>query len=390
MKTKKEIIEFLFFIAVFLVSLQSLYLFSINIPIYSVFGVLLLIFLSLFCKRSIYLSNKFSYSNNFRLEKVVPLILVLISSFGAVFYGKIDLFRILSIILICSIAFSYAKISIYINPLNIIYKVVFVHSFVFIAQFILFYGFSIEIDPVSIFSESQQTGWGGLQEHEVLGKFRRLGGLYKEPGTFATFLAPLVGVLFIKSESKAHSYVSYFGLLSIFLTFSIYAWVFSIILFAIKFYRTKTAIMLMLPALFIGIQLALPYVQYRFLDRADASGLDDRIEIINNIIGFNFSNFTYFMFGSGLFTVEIPFDYDSAINDVGLIFYSLLNLGIIGLFLITIFILSSVWKLKIPGIFLGCMILVSKISLFAPMFWIIILLMRHTTYTIDKTKDGKI
>jgi hypothetical protein len=390
MKTKKNKNSYIFFIAIFFISLQSFYFNSIGMPVYSVFGLLLLIILSLFYPRPIYKNHKLNTVIDFTFLKMTPLIFISLSLLASIFYGKIDLFRFLSFILIALIPFFYERISSYIDPLKIICMLIFVHSFVFFTQFILFYVFSIDLDPVSIFSEAEQTGWGGLQEHGALGKFRRLGGLYKEPGTFATFVAPLVGVLFLKSKSKIYDFISYLGITAVFLTFSMYAWIFCIFLFAMKFYQKKYIIFWAPIFLYVLVQIALPYIQYRFFDSSSAIGIDFRIEMISNIIDFNISGFTYLFFGTGLFTLESPFPLEAAINDVGLIFYIMLTGGIFGLLLIVIFVFSAVWRLKIPGIFLGFMILSSKISLTAPMFWVIILLIRHASHPIDTTKNIRV
>lgn len=252
-----------------------------------------------------------------------------------------------------------------------------IHSSVLTIQFALFYIFGIDLDPVHILSDVQQRGWGGMQEHSVLGGFRRLGGLYSEPGTYATFVAPLVAIIFLKNDDAKSVMIGVLGIISLFLTFSIYAWIFCVAILAVKFIKSVWSLIFFTPIVFGAFQLAMPYFQYRFITRSGNNGTEFRMEILESIFVFSTDSVSNFLFGSGLLSTKVPFEFVGALNDVGLIFYIFLVSGVVGIFILLTALFDACWRLRLCGMAVFTIMVSSKISIFAPMFWMLLIIMRH-------------
>lgn len=365
------------FTAIFLVSLQSLYSSTLGLPIYSVIGAILLIALAALRQLALSKSERLRVPAKYRIQLLAPILLLFTSLPASFFSGDMEISRIFAFIIISSVPLSYILLSSYVDPVKISAALVLPHSSILLIQVILFYIFGIDFDPVSVLSDVQQRGWGGMQEHEILGGFRRLGGLHSEPGTFATFVAPLVALIFLQNEDTRSVNIGFFGVISLFFTFSLYAWIFSLIILAVKFAKFKLTSLLFLPLFWSMYQLALPYIKFRFINRSGGNGIDFRIEILDSILNFNIESLSNFLFGSGLLSIKIPFEYDGAINDVGLLPYMLLTGGIISVLIMLATIFDACGRLQITGIAIGLILLFSKISITAPMFWMILIITHH-------------
>ena len=258
----------------------------------------------------------------------------------------------------------------------------------------LYYVFKVDFDPVALLSDSTQSGWGGSLNHEVLGQFRRLGGMYNEPGTYATFVSPLVALFALIQNAtspgrRRDDFLLLGSIVSLVLTFSIFAWVFCAIIVGVVVAKSPRKIVAVVPLLPVAIWLATPYVIYRFFDSAgngSDGGLSFRKEIWDNIVIFVTESPVNMMFGIGMLTDQVPFTFYGAINDVGLIPYSLLFGGLAGTSILVFLIAKSGWRLGISGIATCGILLTSKISIFAPMFWLLLALSAHTGLMLERER----
>lgn len=367
------------FIVALLISLQSLYFFGLGLPFYSVVGVLMLMLYAavVFCLDG---------SARFILKPLAtqvagPLSLLILSLLAFVFQGEASFSRILGFFLMVAVPLSYSIIANRIDPLDIIRKLVLFHSSVFFIQFCLYYGFGIDFDPVALLSDVKQRGWGGSLNHEFLGAFRRLGGLYSEPGTYSTFLAPLIAVLFAARQSSLfEKCILFVGFLSLVLTFSIFAWVFCVIILSIGVLTSFRKIILILPLMPLGAWLGWPYVAYRFYDASSSkvdSGFDFREDLLVKILEYAGESWRNLLFGTGLLTEDIPFTFFGAVNDVGLLVFMQLSSGILGVLFIVAIVFHANWRFGFAGLGVVAIVLSSKVSVFSPMFWLNLALCCH-------------
>ena len=368
-------------LAFFLISLQSLYFYQFSLPLYSIAGVFILAsraVLQVFAQRNRAINGIPGY---FSALIFAPLFVLFLSLLAFSFQLKAETPRVFVFFVVFLIPLSYAVLSSEIDPHKITSYLVVFHSSVFIFQFILFFGLGIDFDPVDLLSDVTQRGWGGSLNHNALGAFRRLGGMYSEPGTYATYIAPLIAILFSYGErSKIENYTIGLGIITLVLSFSIFAWVFCLIIASFMI-STSLKRLLAISAVFpAAVWIALPYIRYRFLDtsRSDEfSGISFREQIIDSTFIFLSDGLDNLVFGNGLLTTEVPFDYVGAINDAGLIFFLLFSCGLAGTFYF-IFLISKIsLRFGIHGVAIGLIILSSKIYIFAPMFWLILVLATH-------------
>jgi hypothetical protein len=361
-----------------LISLQSMYFHSIGAPLYAVAGTAFLFFYACFF-------GEFKIDGRMALSVFGPIVLLLLAlvaffiRLGGSFENPdVSLGRCLGFLVILLVPVSVAMLGRKIDVNDILFKLLWIHVSVFFVQFILYFGFKVDFDPVFMLSDVQQRGWGGALQHLVLGGFRRLGGLYSEPGTYATYVGPMIALLFASGPKDGkYKVVIFAGLVSMLLSFSIFAWLFvSIIAFAmlITSFRRFLLLLSIFPAFLF---LALPYIEYRFSDPTGSGidgGLGFRLEILNSLLGFSTENLGNFLFGVGLLSIRPPFEFSGALNDVGLVAYLQMNAGFLGMAYICFIILCISSRNGPVGLTLAAILLISKISLFSPMFWLILAL----------------
>ncbi len=370
------------FLAVLLISLQSLYFYSLGLPLYSVVGVLLLFGFAI-GRAYVQIGCGWKVPRKLVIQVSAPFVLLFLSLFTFVLRGEAEFSRLAGFIVISLLPISYALLSDKIDPVKIASNLVLIHAFIFSVQFILYFGFGVDFDPVNLLSDVEQRGWGGSLNHQTLGKFRRLGGIYAEPGTYATYVAPLVAMLCaVKAKGFRYQVAIYTGLVTLSLTFSIFAWVFVVVILGVMFLTSFRRVLLLAPAIPLIFSLAWPYIEYRFFDptRNVDSGFSFREEILISIYEYHAQTFTNFFFGTGLLTDKVPFEFVGAVNDVGLLAYALLTSGALGLLTILVIVGSATWRHGFAGIALALILLLSKISIFAPMFWLILTMSAHASY----------
>jgi hypothetical protein len=353
----------------------------LGLPLYSVVGVILLLSYSL-------VVLGFDRSARFVLKPILfqavgPIALFSLSIVAFLFQGDVSLSRFLGFFVVAVVPLSYAIIASRIDPLFIVRRLILLHSCVFFLQFVLFYGIRVDFDPVDLLSEVTQRGWGGSLTHDILGTFRRFGGLYSEPGTYATFIAPLVAILFAARQgSREDKFILVVGFVSLFLTFSVFAWIFCAIILVVGGLASIRKVFTLLAIVPVAAWLAWPYISYRFFDNSGLnidSGVSFREDIIWKISDYALESWQNLLLGAGLLTEVVPFSFEGAINDVGLVFYTQLSSGAIGVLFIFSIIFHATRRFGFSGLGVLAIVLSSKVSIFAPMFWLTMVLSAHTS-----------
>ena len=273
------------------------------------------------------------------------------------------------------------------------------HVCYFLLQFIAFYGFGFDFDLMGSITGVQQKGWGGSYSDERLGgHVRRLGGLFNEPGSYVTFLAPAIA-LFARyyNQSFLNRSVFYLGVASLILTFSAYGFIFStLIVFTVMVKFSGREVYLLWIVYLLGAVLVSPYLYYRFFERQVQgldTGLDFRYHFIEELYRFTFSGYIEFLFGSGLLEPELEGKVDliASVSDSSLFLTLILTNG---------FIMTGIWTvlwffncMKSKKIFsLVCFVILflSKISIFYVYFVIIFLfLLNEVKSTANENLVGK-
>lgn len=266
------------------------------------------------------------------------------------------------------------------------------HAAFFYIQFIGFYLFSIDIDFLVGITGSPQKGWGGNYEHSFLSSFRRLGGLFNEPGTYATFVAPILA-LYVKyiSFSKRYLIVFLLGVLSVVLTFSTFGLLFSIIILVLAFASSSSFVRaLILTASAPFIVLVLPYMYDRFFVRSHygvTTGLEFRFSFLSDVFSYLFDSLVSFIFGAGFFdtTLTSKVEVTAAINDSSLAVYILLSLGpLFGAFFLLFLFLKAFQNCRYSVVAL-LIIMLSKFSL----FWLFAPLVLYLIYSSNSVFSEK-
>lgn len=350
-----------------LISLQGFYLESLGFSPPVIFGAILLFCSSILV---VLMGRKF-ISNNwvvliFYLFSLFVSILALL--FNQEFY---DENRALGFLLVIVVAVSMVFLQKYLDIKLIVISLVFFHSIFFYFQFSAYYVFGIDVDYAHSFTGIAQKGWGGSYYHEELGKLRRLGGLYNEPGTYSTFIAPLVALAacYIK-ESLWSKSVFYFGLASLILSFSTFGLIFSAIIIGLVLYSYKGKDVLYLGAVsLLGVVFAGPYFYYRFFERASygvETGLEFRFYFVEQVYMYLTSGVKEFIFGAGLLLPDLSGKVAviAAVNDSSLILYLMLTIGPIATLCLLGFLLYKSIKVGRFSVAAITIVLISKASLF--------------------------
>ena len=352
--------------SIFLVSLQSYYFYSVGAPLFSIFGVFFLLVISLYTEKS-FLS---------RLGIITILLflfypLVLIWSLLTVFLhvDEISAKRLISFIIMISSAFAASYVINNYNVKSMIKPYLFYHSMFLIIQLLMFYIFHINIDFIEPITGETQRTIGSSFQLPIIGSFIRPSGLFNEPGTFATYYAPVLA-LFSKwnLNEKNDKYYLLMGLLCLIATFSVYAIIFALLIILTSRMFTLRHKLFLLSVLTV---ITSSFLTYRFIQRTTLglnSGLEFRITYFNRFIEFLANDLISLIFGHGILASESKIIIDNPINDVGLIFYLLFYLGpIISLLIISLLIYIS-FKRGVPSLVCIVIILLSKISIFSPIF----------------------
>lgn len=238
------------------------------------------------------------------------------------------------------------------------------HITFFYVQFILYYGFGVYVEYLSLF---------GLESRNYSGSFvtplgspvLRASGLFNEPGTYSCFVAPLATIFFRYVSSPLQRLIFYGAILSLVLSMSAFGAVFFIIIISITKFKLIKVVYLS-----VAFSVSLPYFYWRFFLR-DQSGIDTGLGFREEYIVSALKNFrepVQFFFGHGGFDVNLfKFLGVGADSDSGLIFFILYNFGALPFLFILFGMAYAFFSKSIDRVtFISLLVvLVSKISFFA-------------------------
>lgn len=201
------------------------------------------------------------------------------------------------------------------------------HISFFYLQFFLYYFAGITVDFLAPITGEEQRMFGGSFSFPLIDRFMRAAGLFSEPGTYATFVAPFVA-LFERCYGKkpGDSRLFWLALCSLFLSLSIFGIIFSALIFLFsKNVRLKHRLV----GLSLGFAVISPFIIYRFFVRASL-GLDTGVELrelfLENSLAFLSSDPLGFLFGANLLSIDPRAELGASSNDAGMFFY-LLHFG---------------------------------------------------------------
>tara|TARA_Y100000768_G_scaffold356464_1_gene310847 strand:- start:23 stop:1156 length:1134 start_codon:yes stop_codon:yes gene_type:complete len=355
------------FLLLFLgISLQSYYFYGSGGPLISIASLFIMgIILFLGRNKPIYFPHHFTSKLS-----IWYLVVLLWSIIGILIFSlDVDFKRFFGFIIVSiSSLISYRYLSILSLEKTVRFFLL-INIIFFYIQLFGYYVFQIKIDYLIGITGEAQRMFGGAFNVPFFNTFIRPTGLYQEPGTYATFLAPLIALFGRYSHKNQNKYIFIFSVLSLFLSFSIFGIIFGSL---IVLNSDKVRFSLKIVLGFVLSLIAYPYLRYRFiiLRGVDTStGIDFRANQINETIMLFKENIGSWFFGTNLISVEpMGVSLTGAYNDTGLLFYLLLFLGP----LITICTMLYLLKISLNNDIhskVGILIvLMSKISIFAPFF----------------------
>ncbi len=356
----------LLILAVLLISFQGFYIDSLGYSPYSVVGVVLMVGCAIFNIKNIpSIKLKYQRVAVFYALVIFWSILTLIVDGAA-----LDLKRFFGyfFLLILSVALPLAFYNV--NISSILAALIAFHAIFFLIQFTAFYVFSYDIDMVYTVTGNSQKGWGGSYDHPIFSNFRRLGGLYNEPGSYATFMAPAIAIFsgFI-SNSKKNMAIFFLGAISLVLTFSTFAAIFSMIIIMLSMRQSDFKIKLIsLMVLVIGFIIVFPYLYERFFVGSlygINSGLDFRVGFFEESLGYIFGGVQNFIFGVGNLSIDLSnkINVTAAVNDSTLLLLMFLSFGPIIASVLILLLLVPAMRNNIYSVAALVILLLSKASL---------------------------
>lgn len=366
--------QYMILFFVFISSLHSFYSYTLTFPVVSVvgvFGCAILMLVANISKIDISIARA-------AFSLIFFYILALFwSVLAVVFYNddvKID--RVMGFIAVVISTFVFSLVLSKLSAKFLLSSILAAHAIFFYTQFVLYYGFSISLDPLELVMGYKQSGWGGSFEHEILGDFVRFGGLYNEPGTYATFMAPLLALFARYRNFSRMSMLIFWGsYISLILTFSVFAFLFVIIITLFVFrQRAILTTAFIAPIIFM---IVLPYIEYRFITFSSAghdSGINSRIDFINNIAEYLSYGPVELLLGTGFLSVEFKIESTGAVNDIGLFIYLIATTGFFFSFIAIVLFVYYTMRGGRSCFAAALIVLFSKISLFAPFFPFIIIM----------------
>lgn len=245
------------------------------------------------------------------------------------------------------------------------------HVVAFFIQFLIFIisGKILDLHTVVFFFSESHTA--ELNRVNLFGA--RLTGLHNEPGTYATWVMPLLFLLlFIEKEIRL---LSVFALLSLILTFSVSGYVYTLLFVLASFFVTKpsnrmryfikvTAALIVCAIVFLSLG-GYEYLMWRFFDESVVDGTSELKWIsIRHLIE---TDYVRLMLGSGLGVNDCASC--TSLQDTGLAFNLIFQLGVFGLIIILLSILYTRSRTFPVSIFLGALF-ISKMFVFSLSFWV--------------------
>ena len=349
------------------VSLQSYYFYGIGLPLISI-ASLLIMSGTLFI---VSLEKGIRFPKNASTGVALGYILILFwSMIGLLYYGdNPDAKRFVAFLVIIFGALVAVTLIRRIPLENLVRFYLLFHVSFFFVQFIAYYAAGYKIDFLAPVTGEEQRMFVYLLAFPIADQFMRAAGLFNEPGTYATFVAPFVALLerwYGKSEANKHLF--WISLLSLFLSFSVFGIVFGglILLFSRNVRRRHQ-----IYGFITCFALVAPILYDRFLLRPSLGmdiGSEFRQIFIEESLRFLLSNPIGLVFGSNLLVLDPRADFVAAFNDTGLLLYFLHFAGPLLTLLFGAALMYVSIKSDRPSRVALLIVLLSKHSLFAPLF----------------------
>jgi hypothetical protein len=356
------------------VSLQSHYFYGIDLPLISVASLLVLAVVLVFASTDAAVA--LPLNRDLGIAGAVLLALAW-SMVGLVFYGDMpDAKRVVGFVVLFGAVLVGTRLAQVMPVRELLRSYLVVHVGMFWLQFLVYYTTGVVIDVLEPITGEQQRVFYGTFTVPVFGLLLRPAGLFNEPGTYATFVGPVVALyerwLNVRNSDKR---LFAAGLLSLFLSFSTFGIVFGLLIVLcsrhLRFaYRAVV--------LTIGIGLAVPYLHYRFvLSRAVGAddGLGFRQVFIQESFAFLSSSPLGLLFGSNLLVLDPRVHFTGAYNDTGLLLYMLHFAGPVLTLMLVFLVAAQLDRLDRPARVAVLVAALSKISPFAPIFGLLLVFM---------------
>lgn len=303
------------------VSLQSYYFYNIGMPVVAT-ASLLAMSLVLFA----------STQEGIRLPLSAPsgvplayLVILFWSGVGTLVYDDVpQTKRIIAFAIIILAAVTTITLLRRVPLESLVRAFLVAHLAAFFLQAIVVYTTSYTLDYLAPITGEPQRMRGGAFALPVIGLLPRPTGLFVEPGTYATFIAPLVA-LFERwyDDSNVNRWVFWLGLLSLVLSLSVFGIVFAAI---ILLFSRHVRGALRATAAVLGLALAAPYLYYRFVLMPSLgldTGIGFRQVFLEESFKFLWTDARGFVFGSNLLVLDPRASFAGAFNDIGMIFFFL-------------------------------------------------------------------
>jgi hypothetical protein len=367
----------------FFISLQSYYFYQVALPLLSIAGLVLL-GTYLICKPGV---------------KKIAMAPFIITSFFYIYLYEVSAFRFLTLehninlkdilrymtMILAAFFFSLIKKE---QLSGVTRTTLMLHISFFYLQLLSYYVFDLNFDYLApITGEAQRVG---TAHYTITGSpLYRATGLFNEPGTYSNFCAVITAMFLIFPENRSRKLIIFLSILSLFLSFSVYGFIFGLaLLFFIKGNLAKTFKILM----YVGCIVATVFLYQRFFlsSLTSETGVGLRTSFIIELVGYLSSDVGNFLFGTGLLHNYNPLSIDFPFNDASLIIYILFTTGFLGLvglapLAIIIFRFRRAVFTKLTFVIL----LFSKISIFAPFFALILIVILKSRGVCQEIPTGK-
>lgn len=339
-------------IAVFLISLQSYYIYSVGASVFPVIGAVLLILLGI-------------KNNGPRLG--VPVMVLFFCAYFS-FVVAIDVFRNQHISTLVAFPFLVATILGTVwsfhhrldNLASVLAIVLYIHLGFYIIQVVTWLLAGHYIDFLYPITGESQRMFSPKGLHIGFRRIPRFCGLYNEPGTFSVYIITLSALKYVV-DRKVDLLLG-LALLAVLLSLSLFGFTL-VVLFGTVLAFGSFGARYVAGASVIGyfvLVLVLPAIERRLA--SGYSGVDGREEAINFTL--EWSNFL--LGASSLEQIGI------LTNDSGIFISSLIHGGVVELTLLFLVLLTSTSWQSVISIGVVCLVLVTKIKLTYPMFWLFV------------------
>jgi hypothetical protein len=349
-----------------LLSLQSYYFYEVGVALFPLVSFLIIVLLlTIRCREDILKIQTKATVHTL----LFYFLLFLWSLLGLIYLNEVfNLKRLVGFTLVIIATLYAEKFFKNISTFKLIKTYLTIHLCFFYIQIILYYSTGIFLDYITHITGETQRVLSVSFDHPVFGHLIRPSGLFIEPGTYATFIAPFVA-LFSKwrGRTRKSSFIFWCGLISLFISSSVFGILFGlIILISLKSISLKFKIISLTPL----VAYIAPYMYYRFIHKIQFGG-DNGIGIREgrfiNAVEYIFTNANGFLFGiKNLLSLNPHTPYIMSDNDVGLLFYLTTSIGVF------------------PSIFLVFLlfIMLKRVGYEAKISLLLVLLSKHSIFTL--------